>query len=289
MQPVTKTVLSADGTPITYYVLGRGPRTWLAAPAMGAPYVAMSRVYEPLSEDLRIVTWDMRGFHRSGVPADPRALDVARHVDDLEAVVEAEGLERFVLGGWSMGVPISLEYLARDARRVEGLVLVNGPYTAAFDQAIPVPGLGDAMARVLEVVGAPAGRLMNPLSARLLGQRGVGRLLQALGVIAREPEFFEKILADFRTVDWERYLVVARMLHEHDASPHLPKVRVPTLVTAGTRDLMIPVRTARQLVERVEGAELFVVEGGTHYTPAEFPELVAERIRRFLDERLPEL
>mgnify|MGYP000969084141 FL=1 len=82
---------------------------------------------------------------------------------------------------------------------------------------------------------------------------------------------------------------VARMLHEHDASPHLPKVRVPTLVTAGTRDLMIPVRTARQLVERVEGAELFVVEGGTHYTPAEFPELVAERIRRFLDERLPEL
>jgi pimeloyl-ACP methyl ester carboxylesterase len=283
MEPEIKYTTSRDGTKIAYYVLGRGPRTWLAAPAMGAPFVAMRRVYQALAEHVRVVTWDMRGFHRSGVPADPRALDVPRHVEDLQAVARAEGLGRFVLGGWSMGVPISLELFAQEPERVESLVLINGPFTAALDQALPVPipGLGDAVAGVLGRMGG-VGRLANPLSVSLLGRRGLGRLLERVGVIAREPEYFEEILADFRHVDWGRYMTVIQRLHEYDGAPHLAKIRVPTLVTGGTRDPMTPEKTARALADRIRGAELFVVKGGTHYTPAEFPDLVAERIVEFL-------
>ncbi len=283
MQPEIKYTTSRDGTKIAYYVLGHGPRTWLAAPAMGAPYVAMRRVYQAVAQHVRVVTWDMRGFHRSGVPADPDALDVPRHVEDLQAVAAAEGLDRFVLGGWSMGVPISLELFARQPERVESLVLINGPFTAALDQAlpIPVPGLGDAVAAMLGKLGG-VGSLANPLSVRLLGTRGVGKILERVGVIAREPEYFEEILSDFRHVDWGRYMHVIRRLHEYDGEPHLASIRVPTLVTTGSRDPMTPVKTARLLSERIRGSELFVVPGGTHYTPAEFPDVVAARIVGFL-------
>lgn len=289
MEPEIKYTQSRDGTKIAYYVLGEGPRTWVAAPAMGAPYVAMSRVYAAVAESgVRVVTWDMRGFHKSGEPPDPEALDVPRHVEDLQAVAAAEGLDRFVLGGWSMGVPISLELFAREPARVEALVLINGPFTAALQQAlpIPIPGVGDAAAAIVGRLGV-FGPLANPLSVRLLGKPGLGRILQRVGVIAREPEFFEKILADFRHVDWGRYARVIRHLHDYDGAPHLEKIRVPTLVTTGSRDPMTPVKTAKKLAKHIRGAELYVVEGGTHYTPAEFPEAVAERITEFLRRHGP--
>ena len=36
----------------------------------------------------------------------------------------------------------------------------------------------------------------------------------------------------------------------------------------------------------IPGAELLLLEGGTHYTPLEFPEVINRRIDRFLAERL---
>ncbi|MBI4955640.1 MAG: alpha/beta hydrolase [Myxococcales bacterium] len=279
---------SADGTDLTYYVLGSGPHTWLMPPAMGAPLVAMRRVVEPLSDLCTIVTWDMRGFHRSGAPADPHAYGVEHNVEDLEAVVQAERLERFVLGGWSMAVPVSLEYLGRgpDAD-IQALVLINGPFEALLYHALPVPGAAWAVTRALELAAHPLGRLFNPLSVRVLGRPGMGRLLVRIGLLARDPAFFEQILDEFRHVDWSRYLTVMRLLSTYSAARHLDKVRVPTLITAGTRDAMTPLASVERLHRRIPGSELCVVEGGTHYTPAEYPEVLVARIRRFLARHFP--
>lgn len=277
---------SADGTQLTYYVLGSGPRVWLAPPAMGAPLVSMRRLYEGVGGECTIVTWDMRGFYRSGAPVDPRAYGLDRHVEDLEAVVRAEGLSRFVLGGWSMGVPISLEYFSRAAASVEALVLINGPYESALAHILPSQLLARAVMAAVDVVGGPVGRLMNPALAHLLGRPGVADAFVRVGLFARDPAYFEEILRDFRSVDWPRYLVVMRLLHEHSVAEVLRDVRVPTLITAGTKDMLVPLSTARHMHRQIQGSELLVVEGGTHYTPAEYPELLAERIRRFLAERV---
>ena len=230
---------SADGTSLTYYVLGNGPRVWLCPPAMGAPLVSMRRLFEGVAGACTIVTWDMRGFHRSGAPEDPRAYGIDRHVEDLEAVVRAEGLSRFVLGGWSMAVPISLEYHARAAARVEALLLLNGPYESALAHASS-PILARAMTAAVDAIGRPVGRLMNPALAHLLGRPGVAETFVRAGLFARDPAYFQEILQEFRTIDWSRYLVVMRLLHEHSAAEYLRDVRVPTLITAGTKDRLIP-------------------------------------------------
>lgn len=285
-RPEPKFVKSADGTSIAYYVLGHGPITWVAPPAMGAPLVAMLRLYDAVSDALRVVTWDMRGFHRSGAPADPEALTIPSHADDLEAVVRAEGLERFVLGGWSMGVPTSLEYLRRAPGAPLALVLINGPFEAALSHAVPIPGLAHAVTHAIDRVGERLGRVANPWSVRLLGRDGTAHLLEKVGVIAREPDYFQEILADFSRIDWARYFRVIRHLHDYDGKPSLPLATMPTLVVAGSRDPMTPVRTGERLKEHIPHAELFVVEGGTHYTPCEFHGEVAARVRAFVAEHL---
>jgi pimeloyl-ACP methyl ester carboxylesterase len=278
---------SADGTEIAYYVLGRGPRTWLAAPAMGAPLIAMSHVYAALADELTVITWDMRGFHGSAAPRDRTAYDVARHVEDLEAVARAERLGRFVLGGWSMGVAISLEYASRRRGDVEALVLINGPYASALAHALPVPGAAAALDAALGALGRPVGHLMNPLARRVLGAPGLARMLHRSRILARHPELFEDVLAEFKNVDWSRYLVVLERLHGYSAEAHLARLDVPTLITVGSRDWMTPPSVGRAMHARIAGSELAVIEGGTHYTPIEFPELLSERIRAFL-ARFPE-
>ena len=73
-------VTSADGTSITYYVIGTGPRRWLMPPAMGAPLLAMKHLLERFAAEYTIVTWDQRGFYRSSPPADPQAFRVDDHL-----------------------------------------------------------------------------------------------------------------------------------------------------------------------------------------------------------------
>lgn len=278
---------SADGTRVAYYELGAGPLTWVVPPAMGAPLISLLRLFELLEQDVRVVTWDMRGFQASGVPSDPEALDIPRHADDLEAVLRATGVGRFVLGGWSMAVPISLEHVRRGRIRPEALLLINGPFESALSHALPHPALSRLLVGAIDRIGEPTGRVFNPLSVRVLGAKGIGRALHRVGMIAREPEYFETILSEFRHIDWSRYFRVMRRLHEYDATAVLPRVSVPTLVVAGTRDVMTPVETAFRMVRSIPDAELFVIEGGTHYTPAEFAEPLAERIRLFLRGRVP--
>ena len=275
----SKMLISADGTRIASFKLGRGPIAWVMPPAMGAPLLSMKRILEPLADRVTVYTWDMRGFYASGAPSDPRAYGVDAHVADLDATVRAWNVGEHVLGGWSMAVQLSLERYHRAPGDVRALLLLSGPYERALASVAPVVhplvaralGLGPALAPVL-----------NALSVRLLGGPKAVHCVHCVGLLARDPELLVRVLEHFSRLDWGRYFTVTRGLHEHSAAPYLASVRVPTLITAGTRDFMTPPAIARRMHERIAGSELLVVEGATHYIPIEFGDRLAERIDGFL-------
>ncbi len=277
----TRRTRGRDGTGITYYVAGTGPKHWLMPPAMGAPLISMKYIIERFARDYTIVTWDQRGFYDSDAPSDPDAMRVDDHMGDMHAVVEAAGLDRFVLGGWSMGVQLSLEYFARRPRDVRALVLISGPYERALASVAPLPG-AEAVALAALRAGAAASSVLNPLSRWILGAPGMSRVLHRAGLLAENPEFFAKLLAEFSGVHWGRYFTMTRHLHAHSAAAHLPLVDVPTLIVAGTNDFMTPVSVARQMHKRIPGSELFVIPRATHYIVAEFPGPLTDRIAKFL-------
>jgi len=273
---------SRDGTPIAAFRFGSGPLTWVVPPAIGAPLLSMQALFEPLASRCTILTWDMRGFYSSGAPQDAAAYSVDRHLDDLEVVIEEFGAGDFVLGGWSMGVQLSLEYAHRHAERVRALVLISGPYRRALEGLLPgvhrvvVPGL-----RYADRLGPAVTRCMRFALAPAWLPRGLAHV----GVIAGEPEFFGRVVERFREVDWGRYLMVARHLHEHDAGPHLARILAPTLIVAGTRDFLTPLAIAKRMHKMIANSELFVVPRASHYIVIEFGEVLARRIALFLDER----
>ena len=276
-----RSLASADGTTLACYVLGSGPKRWIMPPAMGAPVVAMKHVFERFQHEYTIATWDMRGFHGSAAPPNSEAYAIDDHVADLVTVRRALGWDRFVLGGWSMGVQVSLEYHRRHADHVRALVLINGPFERILDAVVPYPGLARLAVSALRLARHTA-PIANPMSRRALALPGFGRALERAGLLARRGEHFDAVVAEFRHIDWGRYFTVMRKLHEHSAAAHLPAVRVPTLITAGGRDRMTPVATAAHMHRVIVGSELFVLPEGTHYMPIEFPQPLGERLAAFL-------
>ncbi len=282
---------SADGTNIAYFV---GPEPYPGAPVvvlangLGGPRLAWRGLVEQLSDEVRFVTWDYRGLYASSRPSDSSdlAYSVPRQVDDLEAVLRAEGIGRATLFGWSMGVQVALEAYRRLPGFAEALVLLNGTFGRPLDTAVPLPFARRFVPPVLQVaerLHQPVGKVMRALAA----QPEFVSVMKRFGMMADtvdEGEFTEIAVA-FAGLDVEVFLRTLRALGDHDASRILPRIEVPVLVVAGDHDRMTPRGLSQQMVRKIPRAEILVVRGGTHYTAVEFPELVALRIGRFLREQ----
>ena len=76
-----------------------------------------------LSKNHLFVRYDGRGFGLSDRNVEDFSLDA--RVRDLEAVVDALGLERFALYGISAGGPTAIAYTVRHPERVSRLILAG--------------------------------------------------------------------------------------------------------------------------------------------------------------------
>jgi pimeloyl-ACP methyl ester carboxylesterase len=63
----------------------------------------------------------------------------------------------------------------------------------------------------------------------------------------------------------------------------LSDIKTPMLAIVGTEDVMTPPKYSRFMQERIESASIKVIEGGTHFVFAEFPNDVNKAIEIFLN------
>jgi len=64
----------------------------------------------------------------------------------------------------------------------------------------------------------------------------------------------------------------AHTLLHHDTADRIGQLAVPTLVTVGELDLVLPPRFSREIADRIPGARLVVVPGAGHQPFQELPE-----------------
>jgi pimeloyl-ACP methyl ester carboxylesterase len=109
-------------------------------------------------------------------------------------------------------------------------------------------------------------------------------MMQRFGMVSSELDVaaFRDVAASFKTNDWSVYSEIMSPLGEHDATDIQPQVDVPTLIVTGDRDVLTPVFTAEKMHRRIARSRLVIIEGGTHYTPVEYPRVIQDEILRFL-------
>ncbi|MCA2221711.1 alpha/beta fold hydrolase [Nonomuraea aurantiaca] len=113
-----------DGTSLAYHVFGAGsPLICLpGGPMQDADYLGE---LGGLSAHRQLIMVDPRGTGRSATPEDTTSYRCDRLVDDVEALREHLGLDRFDLLAHCAGANLAALYTARHPRRVGKLALIT--------------------------------------------------------------------------------------------------------------------------------------------------------------------
>jgi len=132
---------SADGTAIAYAVHGSGPpllidACWLSHLQFDWQSPVWRHFLVELGRVATVIRFDERGHGLSD--RDVTDSSLARRIEDLEAVADHAGLDRFALMAMAQGGPISIEYAVRHPER-----LTRGARTPLEDRG----RRGDALRR----------------------------------------------------------------------------------------------------------------------------------------------
>ncbi len=275
---------SFDGTEIAYQVRGSGPVVVLAN-GLGGTFEAFRHIYAALGERYRIICWDYRGLYQSAVPRDRATLSVRHHCDDLEQLLDHEGVDRAVFVGWSMGVQVNFEFWRHRRARMDGIIAINGTYGRPFDTAMSSRVVRFVIPTMLKAIRAQS-TLVGKAARTVVGWQGLIGMMKRFGMVSRtlDVEAFAEVAAGFKTLDWDVYGELLERLGEHDARDVLPSIDCPLLIITGDKDVMTPPFTAQKMHRSVAGSRLVVIEGGTHYTPVEYPSVIREEILALLSQ-----
>ncbi len=153
---------SPDGVQIAYATAGEGPPLVLVlgwsthlTEGIGSPLYDQAGSLAWWTRDHRVVRYDGRGFGLSDRNVTDFSLEA--RVSDLETVVDALGLERFVLYAYSAGGPTGVEYAARHPERVSRLVLA-ATFVSRGDDAERTEGLASLIRFIETGWDTPAAR-----------------------------------------------------------------------------------------------------------------------------------
>jgi pimeloyl-ACP methyl ester carboxylesterase len=222
----------------------------------GAPVVLVhgigvsGRYFVPLGRELAadhaVLIPDLPGFGRSE-PAG-RPLGIVGLAGALLAFLDAAGLERPALVANSMGCQVVAALASRRPERAGPLVLV-GPTVDPHRRTFP--------------------------------EQVAGALRDCLG---EPPSLLALIAWDYAVFGPRRFVATARSALRDRIEDDLRRLETPALVVRGERDGFVSARWAEEAAALLRRGRLVVVPGGPHAIHYTRPRLVADLVRRFLEE-----
>ncbi|MCU1591526.1 MAG: hypothetical protein JWP11_2782 [Frankiales bacterium] len=227
----------------------------------------------------RVRTWYYRGTFGSERPLDPGRIRVEDHVADLIALMDAEGIERALVAGWSIGVNIAFEAAERHPDRVAGLMAVAGVPGGTFGTMgaplrIPRRLRRPVATRAAKVMRA-AGSLLTPVAGAIPVNDRLSWLVTHSGFMlpAAKADVVTPMLEEFLKQDWRWYMKLAVAAAEHQPMD-VSFVTCPTTLVAGKWDVLTSMDDVIDTAARIPHAQVTVLPG-SHFLPMEYPGLVS--------------
>jgi len=254
VKPISSCVIETNGAAIRIAEGGAGEPALVFLHYWGGSARTWQRVIDRLGGQVRWIAIDQRGWGGS-VATDGR-YDLAAMADDVESVVRALDVRRYVLVGHSMGGKVAQIVATRRPPGLAGLVLV----APAPPTPMPVPEV--QRAGMLASYGSRDG------------------VLQALAVLAGTPlseELREQVIEDTLHGAPEAKRVWTDHGMIEDVSAGLDAVTIPVSILVGSRDRVEHESALREVFGRLlPQATVRVLEGIGHLSPLEAPGELAD-------------
>jgi pimeloyl-ACP methyl ester carboxylesterase len=282
------TVTSSDGTELHVELFGaeEGP-TLVLVHGWTEALRYWVYVIRQLSDQFRIVAYDLRGHGRSARAPDGD-YSLARFGDDLEAVLEATVPvgERAVVAGHSLGgmsIAAWAEHHDVSARVGGAALLFTGIGGLVGGQlVIHVPRFAQALADPVARYGFLGARGSLPRISTPVSYAAIRYVAFGPDATPAQVAFFEKMLVACPSEVRSR---TGLAMQEMDLYHVLPRLTVPTLVMDGEDDKLTPPSHARRIAEELPNLfELIVLPNTGHMGPLEHPDEVCDALRRLVLE-----
>lgn len=274
METATTTRWAQNGSVnIAYRTMGSGPVDLVFMPGFISHVETLledpgtERFFQRLARIARIVLYDRRGSGLSDRPNVPPS--DAEDIGDLEAVLDAVGVDRAVLLGYTIGGTSAITFACERPERTLALILYASMVRNVRDDEIDWTNTPEQRAEQL---------------ALLVSQWGTGANIERVAPSAA---------GDQRMRDWmgrlERQsmtpsslMMLSSSLADIDVRQELAHIRVPTLILHRRDDAMIDVRHSRYAAERIAGARYVELEGADSMPTVGDTEAMLSEIESFL-------
>ncbi|MFT4569578.1 MAG: non-heme chloroperoxidase [Hyphomicrobiaceae bacterium] len=270
-------IVVGDGLALNVRERGSGPPVVLVH---GLPSNATdwSRTPDLLAaRGFRAIAYDRVGYgYSSRVEVGNGNYTVASNASELLGLLDALGLEKAILVGWSYGGGVVQAVAEQAPNRVAGLVLLSsvGPSFQSDDDSMSGLMRSPLAAPLLSWIAA-----VPPLSKVLVWDG----LRVAFATEDEIPDgwlpYTQAMMALPGTLD--SYIAEFRRLDASSSDPS--QLKTPTLIVHGAADRSVSLSVAKDLEQRIAGSKLVVFGDAGHMIPVTRSERLAEEIARFAE------
>jgi len=254
---------SVDGTRIAYAIAGSGPplmkaANWLNHLEFDWESPVWKHFFNELAGTYQLIRYDARGNGLSSWDVTDFCLD--RQVEDLEAVVDTQGLEKFPLLGISQGCAKAIAYAVRHPERVTKLVLLGG-YTRGWrhrDEPDSI-AVGEARCALIRAGWGSDNQAIRQMFTTIYMPDAP----------AESQTWFTDLQK--KTTSPENAAEILMAHGDVDIREILPEVRTPALVINGRNDIGVPYAQGQELAAGIKDARFATLDTANHILPATDP------------------
>lgn len=261
------------GVKIHYQEKGAGEPLVLIHGYTSSTY-AWKDLFEPLSENFRVIAIDLKGFGFSEKPDG----DYSRRAQGeiVFGLLEHLKVEKAWLAGNSMGGETALNVALNHPEKVTGLILIDsaGVNISGRESLAPwylqTPVIGQAL-------------IALSLTSDKLVREGLRKSTFDDAKISDEKvAYFHQFL---KTRSGQNAAREARIQFAlYPVENELGKINVPTLLIWGAEDELIPLEAGKVMNERIKNSKLVTLEKCGHLPQEEMPEKVLTEMTSFMTQ-----
>ena len=255
MQQQIRFCVAPDGVRLAWAKHGNGPPVvkagnWLTHLEFDWESPIWRHWLDGLGQGRTFVRYDERGCGLSD--RDPKDLSLDRFVMDLETVVDAAGLGRFVLLGISQGAATAVAYAVRHPERVERLVLYGGYARGRLHRDVGERERHEALITAIRTGWAdPSPAFRHLFTMLFLPEGNQGQMA-----------WYDELQR--RSTSPETAVRLYRARANIDVRDHVPSVTAPALVAHARDDRVVPFEEGRILASLLPRAQMVPLDSCNH-------------------------
>jgi pimeloyl-ACP methyl ester carboxylesterase len=278
--------IDRNGSELTYLTGGSGEVPVVFINALGYELDYWYRLMENLIRRYRIVAWELRG-----TVDPPHRFQLIEQVDDLDAILRHEAIEKCHFIAWCTGAKIALQFHRRSPETVSSMAFINSalkcfaspedlisdyernlePLCRNLDRC---PAIASSVMRSLQAITAENGASILDESDR---REAANRVLSLTNMHLRQH-----LLGPFRTeAATVNYARQALDFWDYDINGDAQTVQVPVLLIGSECDKVVSPAMSRAAAQLFPQGRYVEVRGGTHYSFYDCPDVIANLIKDF--------